>query len=65
MLRGALYLYKSMIFSSCFSLRNFGPSRQIPISQLILFLLRDIRKGEIRRFMTDKPCSGRISNANL
>ena len=31
-LRGALSLYMSMIFSSCSSLRNFGPSKQIRIS---------------------------------
>ena len=29
---GALPLYMSMTFSSCSSLRNFGPSRQIFIS---------------------------------
>ena len=32
-LRGALSFYISMIFSSCFSLKNFGPSRQIRISR--------------------------------
>ena len=58
-----------MIFSSCSSLRTFGPSREIPISRSI-FLLRDVRKGETRRFMTEKPCStpevdGEISNANF
>ena len=69
-LRGALSLYMSMIFSSCSSLRNFGPSRQIHISPSILFLLRDLCKGDTRRFMTEKPCStpevdGGISNASL
>ena len=44
--------------------------RQIPISQSILFLLGDVCKGEIRRFMTEKPRStpeieDGVSNANL
>ena len=59
-----------MIFSSCASLRNFGPSRQICISRSILFLLRDLHKGDTRRFLTEKPCSTPefdcgISNGNL
>ena len=67
--QGVLSLYMSMIFS-CSSLRNFGPSRQIHISQSILLSLRDLRKGDTRRFMMEKPCStpevdGGISNASL
>ena len=67
--QGVLSLYMSMIFS-CSSLRNFGPSRQIHISQSILLSLRDLRKGHTRRFMMEKPCStpevdGGISNASL
>ena len=59
-----------IIFCSCFSLRNFGSSRQIRISRWILFSLRDLRKGETRRFMMEKPRStpevnGGISNANI
>ena len=59
----------SMIFSSS-SLRHFGPSRQICISQSILFSLRDLCKGDTTRFMMEKPHSipevdGEISNANL
>ena len=66
---GALSLYKCMIFSSCSSLTTFGPFRQIPIIRSI-FLLRNVRKGERRRFMTEKPYStlefdGEISNTNL
>ena len=62
-----VYVYD---FSSCSSLRNFGPSRQILISWLILFSLRDARKGETRRFMTQKlyltnEVDGGLSNANL
>ena len=69
-LRGALSLYMSMIFSSCSSMRNFGPSRQIRISRSTLFSLRDLSKGDTRRFMTEKPRStpevnGGISNANF
>ena len=41
----------SMILSSCSSLRNFGPNRQICISRSILFSLRDLHKGDTRRFM--------------
>ena len=41
----------SMIFSSCSSLRNFGPNRQICISRSILFSLRDLHKGDTTRFM--------------
>ena len=41
----------SMIFSSCSSLRNFGPNRQICISRSILFSLRDLHKGDTARFM--------------
>ena len=55
-LRGALSLYKSKIFSNCSSLRNFGPFRQIPTSRST-FLLRHVRKGETRRFTTEKPRS--------
>ena len=50
-------MYISIIFPSCFSLRNFGSSRQIRLSQPILFSLRDVRKGETRRLMTEKPNS--------
>ena len=69
-LQEKLSLYMSMIFSSCSSLRNFGPSRQILISWLILFSLRDACKGETRRFMTQKlyltnEVDGGLSNANL
>ena len=69
-LRGALSSYMSMIFSSCSSLRNFGPSRQIRISRSILFSLRDLCKGDTKRFMMEKPRStpeddGGISNANF
>ena len=52
---GALSLYVSMTFSSCSLLRSFDPSRQIRISQSILFSLRDLRKGDTRRFMIEKP----------
>ena len=67
---GALSMYMSMIFSSCSLLRNSGPSRQICISQSILFSLRDLHKGETKRFMMEKPRStpevdGGISNTNL
>ena len=69
-LRGALSLYMSIIFSSSSLLRNFGPSRQICISQSILFSLRNLRKGDTRRFMMEKPrltpeVDGGISNANF
>ena len=60
----------SIIFSSSSLLRNFGPSRQIRISQSILFSLRNLRKGDTRRFMMEKPrltpeVDGGISNANF
>ena len=69
-LRGALSLHMSMIFSSCSWLRSFGSSRQICISRSILFSLRDLRKVDTRRFMKEKPRStpevdGGISNANF
>ena len=69
-MRGALFLYMSTIFSSCSWLRNFGPSRQIRISRSILFSLRDLSKGDTIRFMTEKPhptpqVDGGISNVNL
>ena len=59
-----------MIFSNCSSLRTFGPPRSICISRSMLFSLRDVRKGDTRRFMTEKPRSttevgGGISNTNL